>query len=43
MENNECKNNVKNIIKDLLNLLNNEAYRTRCYEEMQRAEEFIKE
>lgn len=40
---NECKKNAKNIIKDLLNLLNNEAYSTRCYEEIQRAEEFIKE
>lgn len=40
---NECKKDAKNIIKDLLDFLNNEAYRTRYFEVMQRAEEFIKE
>ena len=34
---------AKKTIKGLLDLLHNEAYRTRCYEEMQKAEQFIKE
>lgn len=38
----ECFHESEKIIEDLLDLLKNEAYRVRCYPEMERAVNFLK-